>query len=338
MRHNLKVAWSGLKKTDIENDGNRKLGQLVDGIWQPKDLPRVNARGEFVRNESDFRSEVGSQEFPAQSGRYHLFVNSGCPWAYRTILYRSLKNLQDTIGISYTQPAIGEQGWTFAQPESLLGATHLHDVYAASDKHFTGRCTVPVLWDKQTHSIVNNESAQIIRMLNTAFDALPGTEKTDYYPEPMRAQIDTLNEEIYTNVNNGVYLCGFAHSQEAYDCAFDDLFRMLDKLDNRLANQRYLCGEQVTEADWRLFATLVRFDIAYYGQFKCNKQMLKDYPNLWPYCRDLYQLPRVQETVDFQAIKSIYYGSIGQRLLPKGPLIDFSQPHHRDWLLRLDIF
>ena len=309
------------------------MGQLVDGIWQPKDLPRVNARGEFVRNESDFRSKVGSQEFPAQSGRYHLFVNSGCPWAYRTILYRSLKNLQDTIGISFTQPAIGEQGWRFAQPESLLGATHLHDVYAAAGKHFTGRCTVPVLWDKETHSIVNNESAQIIRMLNTAFDALPGIEKTDYYPEPLRAQIDTLNEEIYTNVNNGVYLCGFAQSQEAYDCAFDNLFRTLDELDNRLANQRYLCGEQVTEADWRLFTTLIRFDCVYVGHFKCNLRTIESYPSLSGYLRDLYQVEGVANTVDFYHIKRHYYFSHTMinptQIVPKGPEINYWQAHGR---------
>lgn len=301
----------------------------MDGVWQAKDLPRVNTRGEFVRNESDFRSVIGSDVFPAQSDRYHLFVNSGCPWAYRAILYRSLKNLQDVISISFTQPAMGEQGWTFGKPETLLGATHMHDVYSASDSHFTGRCTVPVLWDKHTSSIVNNESAQIIRMLNYAFDELPETAVTDYYPEALRKEIDELNEQIYTNVNNGVYLCGFAQSQEAYEKAFDALFTTLDELDDRLGTRRYLCGDQVTEADWRLFATLVRFDTAYYTQFKCNKMLIKDYLNLWPYCRDLYQLPRVQETVDFLAIKGIYFGSMGQKLLPKGPMIDFSQAHQR---------
>ncbi len=305
------------------------MGQLVDGIWQTQDLPRNSADGEFVRKASTFRDWLGGEQFPAEANRYHLFVNAGCPWAYRTILYRSIKGLTDLISISYTQPAAGSEGWTFGDAEELLGAVHMHDVYTAADAAFTGRCTVPVLWDKRSGDIVNNESADIIRMFNSVFDDFPGVDPTDYYPPALRDKIDTLNERVYVTVNNGVYRCGFARSQSAYEAAFDALFEALDELDGVLARQRYLCGDQVTEADWRLFATLVRFDLAYHGQFKCNRQMLKDYANLWPYCRDLYQLPGVAETVDVQAIRGIYYGSRAPGVLPKGPDIDFDEPHGR---------
>ncbi|MEM7016878.1 MAG: glutathione S-transferase C-terminal domain-containing protein, partial [Pseudomonadota bacterium] len=262
-----------------------------------------------------------------------LFVNAGCPWAYRTVLYRSLKGLKDVISISYTQPAAGKEGWTFGNmPEPLLGARHIHDVYTAADKDFTGRCTVPVLWDKQAETIVNNESADIIRMLNNAFTDQLEDESQDYYPAALAGQIDQWNEEIYANVNNGVYRCGFAQSQEAYDAAFDRLFGSLDKIEQHLANNRYLCGDQITEADWRLFATLVRFDVAYYGQFRCNRNRIAEFENLWPYTRDLYQQPSVAETVDIEAIKGIYYGSRPPGILPKGPDIDFSLPHDREEL------
>ncbi len=307
------------------------MGQLVNGIWQAQDLPRSNTHGEFVRKASTFRSFLGTDAFPAQAGRYHLFVNAGCPWAYRTILYRAIKNLSELISISYTQPAAGAEGWTFGEHrEPLLGAVHMHDVYRAADPHFTGRCTVPVLWDKQTSTIVNNESADIIRMFNSVFDGIPGVSDTDYYPQVLRAEIDARNEQIYTAVNNGVYRCGFAQSQQAYDTAFEMLFSTLDELDECLSSRRYLCGAQITEADWRLFATLVRFDLAYHGQFKCNRNMLTDYANLWPYCRDLYQTPGVAQTVDVQAIRGIYYGSRAPGILPGGPRIDFREPHGRD--------
>lgn len=306
------------------------MGQLVEGVWHSKDLPRVNSNGEFLRKDSTFRSFIGSDDYPAEAGRYHLFVNAGCPWAYRAILYRSIKKLTDLVSISYTEPAAGAEGWTFGQPEPLLGATHIHEVYSAGDHRFSGRCTVPVLWDKQTESIVNNESADIIRMLNSAFDEIPGVSKTDYYPESARSAIDEFNDRIYVNVNNGVYRCGFSQSQEAYESAFDALFDTLDEIEELLGTRRYLCGEMITEADWRLFATLVRFDLAYYGQFKCNRQQLKDYENLWPYCRDLYQTPDVAETVDAKAIKGIYYGSRSPGVLPKGPFINFDEPHGRE--------
>ena len=305
------------------------MGQLIKGVWYAEDRSRTNATGEFERKQSDYRSYLGSEKYKAEAGRYHLFVNAGCPWAYRTILYRSIKNLSGLITMSYSRPEAGAEGWTFGEPEPLLGAVHMHQVYTADNSSFTGRCTVPVLWDKESNSIVNNESADIIRMFNSAFDSISGVDQIDYYPEPLRARIDSLNEKIYENINNGVYRCGFSSSQQAYNDAFELLFDTLDELDDLLGNQRYLCGEMVTEADWRLFSTLVRFDLAYHGQFKCNRQQLKDYINLWPYCRDLYQLPRVADTVDIDAIKGIYYGGRGAGVIPRGPVIDFEEPHNR---------
>ena len=309
------------------------MGLLVNGQWQDKEVPRTGKAGEFVRTEADFRHRIGEASFPAENHRYHLFVNAGCPWAYRTLLYRSIKGLTDVVSVSLTQPAMGAQGWTFGDlVEPILGAKHIHDVYRAADATFSGRCTVPVLWDKRQSTIVNNESSEIIRMFNSVFDHLPGVEQTNYYPETLQQEIDALNELIYNNVNNGVYRCGFAQSQAAYETAFEQLFATLDELDTRLATQRYLCGAEITEADWRLFATLVRFDAAYVGQFKCNRNLLSDYEYLWPYTRDLYQQPGVAETVDMAAIKGIYYGSRPPRIIPKGPRIDFAQPHTRDTL------
>ena len=305
------------------------MGQLIEGVWHTEDLSRTNASGEFERKQSDYRSFLGSEKFKAEAGRYHLFVNAGCPWAYRAILYRSIKNLSELISVSYSRPEAGLEGWTFGEPEPLLGAVHMHQVYTAANPSFTGRCTVPVLWDKESNSIVNNESADIIRMLNSAFDSLPGVDQTDYYPEYLRDRIDSLNEKIYVNVNNGVYRCGFSGSQQAYDSAFELLFDTLDELDDLLGDQRYLCGEVITEADWRLFSTLIRFDLAYHGQFKCNRQQLKEYTHLWPYCRDLYQLPRVAVTVDIDAIKGIYYGGRGAGVMPRGPVVDFAASHNR---------
>ncbi len=305
---------------------------LVDGEWTDKSVGRTNTRGEFVRPESSFREWIGDagNRFPAQANRYHLFVNAGCPWAYRTLLYRSIKGLRDLVSVSYTRPAMGKQGWTFAGSlEPVLNAQHIHDVYRAADKQFTGRTTVPVLWDKQQHTIVNNESSEIIRMFDSVFDTFDGVSSTRYYPAHLAEEIDSLNQRIYDDVNNGVYRCGFAQSQEAYEEAFDRLFACLDELDQRLSAQRFLCGSEVTEADWRLFATLVRFDIAYYGQFRCNRSHLAEFKHLWPYTRDLYQYPGVAETVDVAAIKGIYYGSRPPHILPKGPRLDFSAPANR---------
>jgi len=309
------------------------MGMLIEGQWSEQDLKLSNSDGEFVRPVSVFRDAIGAADgkFPVESGRYHLFVNAGCPWAYRTILYRSLKNLAPHISISYTRPAAGKEGWTFGlEPEPILGARNMHNVYAAADQKFTGRATVPVLWDLQQRTIVNNESADIIRMLNSAFDGVEGVSQANYYPAQHAQTIDELNDVIYNDVNNGVYRCGFARSQEAYDKAFDRLFATLDMLDARLAAQRYLCGDVITECDWRLFSTLVRFDMAYHGQFRCNRNTLTDFAHLWPYTRDLYQQPGVAETVDLMAIKGIYYGSRPPHILPKGPQIDFAAPHDRD--------
>mgnify|MGYP006155962651 FL=1 len=316
------------------------MGSLFEGQWQDQEVRRTNGKGEFIRNESPYRdfiagdpkknNEKGNEQFPVEKDRYHLFVNAGCPWAYRTMLYRSIKNLEPYITMSYSQPAMGTEGWTFGDAgEPLLSAKHLHDVYTAADDMFTGRCTVPVLWDKKAGTIVNNESADIIRMFDSVFDDLEGVSQARYYNAEHAPEIDQLNGLIYITVNNGVYRCGFSQSQDAYEQAYDLLFNTLDELDARLANQRYLCGENITEADWRLFATLIRFDVAYYSQFKCNKRQISDYPNLWPYTRDLYQQPGVAKTVDIDAIKGIYFGSRPPRIIPKGPDIDFGMPHGR---------
>ena len=307
------------------------MGMLIDGQWSHEDRALTNNKGEYERVVSSFRHfiEPGSEQFTPESGRYHLFANAGCPWAYRALLYRSLKGLEGFISVGLTEPAAGREGWTFGdQAESLLGAKHIHDVYTAADSTFTGRCTVPVLWDKKHGTIVNNESADIIRMLNSAFNGV-APETPDYYPEHLQEQIETWNSEIYRYVNNGVYRCGFARSQEAYDQAFKRLFETLDKIDLHLGANRYLCGDQITEADWRLFSTLVRFDLAYYGQFRCNLRRLVDYENLWPYTRDLYQQPGVAATVDTDAIKGIYYGGRPPRIIPGGPDLDFEAPHNR---------
>ena len=310
------------------------MGMLVDGHWTSEDRPRTGSGGEFIRPESPYRAAIGDPDFPAEADRYHLFVNAGCPWAYRTILYRALKQLDGVISLSFTRPAAGPEGWTFLEdaesdPEPVLGASHIHQVYTAADAAFTGRCTVPVLWDLHRQTIVNNESADIIRMFDAAFDDFTGVNPVRFYPAHLAEEIDGLNDWIYTAVNNGVYRCGFARTQAAYDEAFDTLFAALDQLDARLADRRYLCGDETTEADWRLFSTLVRFDAAYHGQFRCNRNQLMDFPNLWPYTRDLYQQPRVAGTVDMAAIKGIYYGARPPGILPRGPNIDFAAPHQR---------
>jgi putative glutathione S-transferase len=309
------------------------MGLLIDGVWHDQDQRRANESGEFVRADSSFRAAIGAADgrFPATSGRYHLFVNAGCPWAYRTVLYRSLKNLDAVVSISFTAPAAGSQGWTFGDTaEPILGARHIHNIYSLADPSFTGRATVPVLWDLEERTIVNNESADIIRMFNSAFNGIEGVSAVDFYPDEHATEIDQLNALIYDTVNNGVYRCGFAQSQQAYEQAYDALFETLDQLDARLAGQRYLCGDVITEVDWRLFSTLVRFDLAYYSQFRCNRNRLIDFAHLWPYTRDLYQQPEVAATVDVAAIKGIYYGGRAPGILPKGPDINFGEPHQRE--------
>ncbi len=314
------------------------MGRLVEGVWRDEWYDTKKHGGRFMREESAFRNWVtadGSSGFPAEPGRYHLYVCYACPWAHRTLIFRKLKGLEDVISVSPVHWYMGENGWEFSDeyPDSVNGKRYLHEVYTKAKADYTGRVTVPALWDKQNETIVNNESAEIIRMLNAEFNDC-GDAGLDFYPQELRAEIDAVNDNVFRDVNNGVYRAGFASSQEAYEEAFDALFETLDELDARLAHQRYLVGERLTEADWRLFTTLLRFDPVYHGHFKCNLRRVVDYPNLWPYLRDLYQIPGVADTVHMDHIKNHYYGSHRRinptGIVPKGPAIDFTEPHDRD--------
>jgi len=310
-------------------------------------------KGEYLRVTSGFRNWVtadgslgptGEGGFKAEPGRYHLYVSYACPWANRTLIFRALKGLEETITISVVHPLMPAQSWVFddfpgSTPDQVNGAAELRDVYRLADAGFNGMVTVPVLWDTQRKTIVNNESSDIIRMLNSGFDECACTgvrAKLDFYPQSLRADIDAINEQVYHTVNNGVYRAGFATTQQAYERAYDQLFATLDELETRLASQRYLVGGQITEADWRLFVTLVRFDSVYVGHFKCNKKRLVDYPNLWAYTRELYQVPGVSQTVNMDHIKYHYYASHKNinptGIVPKGPVIDFLLPHERETL------
>jgi len=308
------------------------MGLLVDGQWHDQWYDTSKSDGRFVRAESQFRCAIGGPEFPAEAGRYHLYVSLACPWAHRALIFRKLKGLEEMIGLSVVHPHMLDQGWAFDPAEPLYGFTHAHQLYSKADAHYSGRVTVPVLWDKKSESIVCNESAEIIRMFNSAFDGLTGNT-ADYYPEDLRADIDAINAFVYDKVNNGVYKCGFATEQGAYEEAYDALFSALDELESRLSGQRYLVGNQITEADWRLFTTLFRFDAVYFGHFKCNRNRIADMPNLWGYLRDLYQQPGIAETVDFKHIKQHYYYSHESinptRIVPKGPELDFTETHDR---------
>jgi glutathionyl-hydroquinone reductase len=304
-------------------------------------------KGEFVRTNSDFRNWVtidgsagpsGDGGFKAEPGRYHLYISHACPWAHRTMIFRALKGLQDVISVSVVHPLMPSESWVFgeypgATKDHVNQATYLYENYIKADPNFNGVVTVPALWDKKNQTLVNNESSEIIRMLNTEFNAY-GNAEIDYYPEKLRSRIDRINRVIYNDVNNGVYRAGFATSQLAYEQAFDRLFLTLDELEVRLSKQRYLVGEQLTEADWRLFTTLIRFDPVYYNHFKTNKRRLTGYPNLWAYTRDLYQVPGVAETVNFDHIKYHYFASHlsinPTGIVPKGPELDFLQPHDRE--------
>jgi putative glutathione S-transferase len=309
-------------------------GYLDKGIWKPGWYDTKRTGGEFVRTVAGFRSWItadGSSGFRAEPGRYHLYVSLACPWAHRTVIFRKLKRLEEVISLSIVDPVMHDDGWEFSDgpgctPDTLNGFRYLREVYTAAEPQYTGRVTVPVLWDRQAGTIVNNESSEIIRMLNSAFDAFTPV-KTDYYPEPLRPRIDAVNAMVYERVNNGVYRCGFASSQAAYDRAFDALFSALDELETRLGQSRYLVGETMTEADWRLFTTLARFDAVYYGHFKCNQHRIADYPNLSRLLRELYHVPGVAETVDMDHIKRHYYMSHPHlnpsRIVPKGPVLDF---------------
>jgi glutathionyl-hydroquinone reductase len=311
------------------------MGHLENGIWREgRDARTVN--GEFVRRDSQFRDRVtadGSSGFPAEPGRYHLYVSSACPWAHRTIIFRKLKRLEHAISMTVVDPVMADHGWTLAaSADTVNGFRHLHQVYTKARPDYTGRVSVPVLWDIKKRTIVNNESSEIIRMLNSEFEASAGAHD-DYYPQRLRAEIDAVNRTVYENINNGVYRCGFATTQGAYERAFEALFVALDELEVRLDRSRYLVGDCITEADWRLFTTLVRFDAVYYGHFKCNLRRIEDYPNLSNYLRDLYQVPGIAGTVDIDHFKLHYYASHRHinptGVVPRGPALDFSAPHDR---------
>ncbi len=313
------------------------MGRLVDGQWVAKGPDPRRRDGEFKRADTQFRNWITSgsnSDFPPESGRYHLYVSHACPWAHRTMIYRALKGLTDAIDHTYVDPLMLENGWAIPDNAGpVSGAKYMHHVYLAADKHYTGQCSVPVLWDKTRHTIVSNESSEIIRMLNSGFVGIAGNE-VDFSPVEKRTEIDDINALTYENINNGVYRCGFATSQEAYEAAFERLFDALDKIENILARQRYLVGDEITEADWRLFPTLIRFDAVYYGHFKCNRQRLEEFSNLSNYTRDLYQQPGIAETVYIDKIKLHYYGSHETvnptRIVPAGPRLDFSTAHDRD--------
>ncbi len=294
--------------------------------------------GRFVRQQSKFRDWVGTDEHPAEAGRYHLYVSLACPWAHRAVIIRRLKGLEGAIGMSIVDPIRDDRGWAFTDAPGTTGDllhewSFLSEAYDATDPSFEGRVSVPVLWDRETDSIVNNESADVIVMLNEAFDEFAVHPERDYYPEALRPEIDALNERVYETVNDGVYRTGFATSQEAYEESVFPIFETLDMLDERLADQRFLLGTEQTLADWRLFTTLVRFDAVYYSHFKCNLRRIKDYASLSPYLRDLYQTPGIAETVDFDQIKRHYYGthkSINPNgIVPAGPILELDAPHDR---------
>ena len=326
------------------------MGILVNGVWKDEWYDTESTGGRFVRWESRYRNWITPDGMPGPSGeggfraepcRYHLYVSFACPWAHRTLILRALKGLESAISLSVTHWYMGENGWTFKPAPGVIadpihGADYLYQVYLADNPRASGRATTPVLWDKAQGRIVNNESAEIMRMFNHAFDGA-GAKPGDYRPKPLQADIDELNERIYRAVNNGVYQAGFATTQEAYEEAARGVFAMLDELEQRLANARYLFGDRPVETDWRLFTTLIRFDAVYFGHFKCNLRRLIDYPNLFGYARDLYQLPGVAGTVNFDHIRRHYYTSHKtinpNGIVPIGPELDFSTPHGREALV-----
>ncbi len=323
------------------------MGLLVKGQWVDQGYDIDSNDGKFARSESQFRNWItadgsagptGDGGFKAEAGRYHLYVSLACPWAHRTLIFRKLKGLESMISVSVVNPLMREHGWTFDADEGVVAdpvfqAHYMHQIYTAADPQYTGQVTIPVLWDKQQNRLVNNESSEIIRMFNTAFDGI-GAKPGDYYPETLRAEIDSVNELVYDNVNNGVYKSGFATTQHAYEQAVFPLFETLDVLDQRLSKQRYLLGDQISEADWRLFPTLIRFDAVYHGHFKCNLKQIEDYPHLAGYLRELYQWPGVAETVNMQHIKAHYYRSHPTinptGIVPAGPVLNLDGPHGRE--------
>lgn len=322
------------------------MGLLVDGKWVDQWYDTDATDGKFERSESQFRNWVtadgsagpsGEGGFKAEPDRYHLYVSLACPWAHRTLIMRTLKGLESMITVSVVNPYMRDHGWTFVKDEGVVAdpifnAEYMHQIYTAADPKYTGRVTIPVLWDKKQNKFVSNESSEIIRMFNSAFDGV-GAKAGDYYPEALRAEIDHINDKVYDNVNNGVYKSGFATTQQAYEEAVYPLFETLDELEEILSKQRYLVGEQITEADWRLFTTLIRFDAVYHGHFKCNLKQIEDYPNLSDYVRELYQWPGIAETVNMKHIKEHYYRSHNTinptEVVPAGPVLNLDGPHLR---------
>jgi len=322
------------------------MGLLVDGQWHDKWYDTDNNQGEFKREAAQLRNwvtpdgsagETGNAGFKAEKGRYHLYVSLACPWAHRTLIFRHLKGLEDYISVSVVSPDMLEHGWSFdktnhSSGDELFNKDYMHQIYTSHKSDYSGRVTVPVLWDKKTNRIVSNESAEIIRMFNSAFDTLTGNT-LDFYPHELRSQIDEINDFVYKNINNGVYRAGFATTQQAYTDAFDNLFNALDNIEARLGKNRYLVGDTLTEADWRLFTTLIRFDCVYVGHFKCNLRTIESYPAMSQYLRALYQIGAVKDTVDFYHIKRHYYFSHTMinptQVVPKGPYIDYLTPHNR---------
>jgi putative glutathione S-transferase len=322
------------------------MGLLQNGKWVDQWYDTKSTGGRFERKAAQFRNWItkdgtagstGSGGFIAEPGRYHLYVSLACPWAHRTMIFRALKGLESMISVSVVHWYMVDHGWTFDAadgviPDSVNDARLLHEIYTKADLDFSGRVTVPIIWDKKNKTIVSNESSEIIRMFNSAFDNV-GADVGDYYPKELRQEIDSLNDRIYSTLNNGVYRCGFATTQEAYDEVVIPLFDTLDWLEDILSSKTYLTGNQITEADWRLFTTLIRFDPVYVGHFKCNIRRIIDYPNLSNYVRDLYQQPGIADTVNMEHIKNHYYASHEtinpSRVVPKGPDIDFMEPHNR---------
>lgn len=318
------------------------MGLLVDGKWQDKWYDTSKSGGKFERQASKFRHFVGADDnkFHPESGRYHLYVALACPWAHRTLIVRKLKELEAHIDVSIVHPHMLSHGWSFddypgSTGDKLYGKTYLHEIYTLADSEITTRVTVPILWDKKTKQIVNNESADIIRIFNSGFNTLTGNT-IDYYPESLRSAIDEINDLVYPNINNGVYKAGFATTQAAYEEAVNDVFGALAKIEQILSSQRYLVADTLTEADWRLFTTLIRFDAVYHGHFKCNIKQIADYPNLFAYMRELYQIPGIADTVNFDHIKRHYYFSHTMinptQVIPLGPKQDLMQPHGRESL------
>lgn len=316
------------------------LGVLLDGKWVTE-RDQEDSQGRFVRPSTTFRNKItadGSSSFKAEPGRYHLYISWACPWAHRTAIMRKLKGLEDIIGLSVVAAVIDQNSWEFSNepgaiPDTVNGTRYLWEIYLKADPAYSGRVTVPVLWDKQTAAIINNESREIIRMLDTEFDAFSKAD-VNFYPESLQTAVDETIDAIYQPINNGVYRAGFATTQKAYEEGVTELFAALDHWEGVLGRQRYLCGARITEADWCMFTTLLRFDSVYYGHFKCNLRRIIDYPNLWNYLKDLYQQPGVKETCNLDHIKRHYYKSHNNinptRIVPKGPIINFDELHDRD--------